>query len=98
MEKVNSENVSEEVLTILAQFKSWNYLQIRPAVAYYKNNRREDAVSSFERLAGIAENSPANENSDESPRSKTDTQVAEENSLFYKTVLELASSEDSEVK
>ena len=68
------------------------------AIAYYKNNRREDAVSSFERLAGIAENSPANEISDESPKSKTDTQVVEENSLFYKTVLELASSEDSEVK
>ena len=37
LEKVNTENVSEEVLTILAQFKSWNYLQIRAAVASNKN-------------------------------------------------------------
>ena len=37
LEKINSENVSEVVLTILAQFKSWNYEQIRAAVASHQN-------------------------------------------------------------
>ena len=37
LEKINSENVSKEVLTILAQFKSWNYTQIRAAVASNEN-------------------------------------------------------------
>ncbi|WP_275040682.1 hypothetical protein [Prochlorococcus marinus] len=37
LEKINNQNVSEEVLTILAQFKSWNYTQIRAAVASNEN-------------------------------------------------------------
>ena len=37
LEKINSENVSEVVLIILAQLKGWNYVQIRAAVASHQN-------------------------------------------------------------